>query len=643
MDVADWLRTLGLAQYETAFRENDVSAELLARLTGEDLKEIGVSSVGHRRRLLEAIAALPSEPTGATHTAEFPPERRQVTMLFCDLVGSTALSTRLDPEELRHVLQSYQTAIAAAVADKRGHLAHLIGDGVLAYFGWPNADEAQAESAVRAGLAIVEATRPLQLAVRIGIATGLVVVGDLIGSGSAKEFSAIGETPNLAARLQARAEPDTIVVSDATRALLGPLFEVRAVGLQELKGFDAPQRAWQVERDTALASRSEALFGGVIAPLVGRDEELDLLLRRWRQVKSGDGRVVLVSGEPGIGTSRLLAELEARLAGEPHLSLRLFCSPHHKDSPLHPVIARWEQEAGFVRGDTAAVRLRKLETLLSPSALSAEDMALLAGMLAIPTAGRYVRLDLGPQRKKERTFEALHRRLESVARMRPVLILFEDAHWADPSSLELLDATIERLANIPALLVISFRSEFAAPWIGRAEATLIALNRLDRRQSAALAAHVRASHAVSSAMMERILAQTDGVPLFIEELTKAVLETDAARDGSARALAVPETLQASLTARLDRLPAAKQVAQIGAAIGREFSHALLAAVARVPTAQLAQGLEELVGSGLAFRRGVAPDVVYTFKHALVQDAAHDSLLKKPPRRNPRRDRGRSRG
>ena len=377
--------------------------------------------------------------------------------------------------------------------------------------------------------------------------------------------------------------------------------------------------------ETALASRSEALSGGTLTPMIGRDEELDLLLRRWRQAKSGEGRMVLISGEPGIGKSRLIVELEQRIAAEPHVSLRYFCSPHYQDSPLHPIIARWEQAAGFVRGDGSAEKLRKLEAMLLPGGTSAEDVALIADLLSVPTDERYPKLEYSPQRKKQKTFEALIRRLAGLARTDPVLLLFEDAHWADPSTLELLETTMDRLAELPALLVVSFRPEFTAPWIGRAGVSLIAMSRLDRRESAVLAKRVTLAHALPAALLDRIVAQTDGVPLFIEELTKAVLETAVQPEGAT--LAVPDTLQASLMARLDRLPAAKTVAQIGAVIGRSFSYELIAAVAELPEPALREGLGQLVGSGLAFERGVPPDASYTFKHALVQEAAYDSLLR----------------
>ncbi len=450
------------------------------------------------------------------------------------------------------------------------------------------------------------------------------MVGDLIGAGAAREHPAIGETLNLAARLQALAEPDMIVVSEATGAQLGEMFELEALGPVALKGFEKPVKAWRVRQGSRIASRSEALYAGAVTPLVGREEELNLLLRRWRQAQAGEGRVVLLSGEAGIGKSRLLAALEERLAAEPHASLRYFCSPHHQDSALYPITARLEHEAGFTRGDTAEDRLAKLEAVLATPSPPPDDVALLASLLSIPMEGCYPALELSPQRRKELIFAALIRRLEDIARRQPVLILFEDAHWSDPTSLELLDALIERIPELPALLVVAFRPDFVAPWFGRSAVSLAALSRLDRPDAMALAARVATGHALSPALLDRIVAQADGVPLFIEELTKTVQE---ASELDAGTLAVPDTLQASLMARLDRLTTGKQVAQIGSVIGREFSHSVIAAVAQVPEPQLTHGLDELVASGLLFRRGAPPNARYVFKHALVQDVAYESLLR----------------
>ena len=475
MNVADWLRQIGLEQYVQLFAEHDISAEVLPHLTAEDLKDLGIAL----RRPSPAAAGRNRGPgwrgdAGQKRAAESgaSAERRQITVLFCDIVGSTPLSTQLDPEEMRDLLSAFQLNVTAAVTATGGYVARVIGDGLLIYFGWPNADEAHAESAVRAGLAIIDTTLTQQLSVRVGIASGLVLIGDLMGAGATRELMAVGETVHLAARLQTLAAPDTIVVSDATHAQTSLLFEMEDLGPVDLKGFSTVQRVWRVHRETALSGRSEALFASTQAPIVGRDEELEFLLRQWRQTIAGDGRVVLLSGEAGIGKSRLLAALEERLAGERHYNLRYFCSPYHQDDALYPIISRWEREIGFARADTPEDRLRKLEATVASRGLAPKDTPLLAAMLSVPLGDRYPRLDLSAQRLKEKTFDMLIGRLESLARVRPVLVVFEDAHWADPTTLELVEAGIDRLAGLPVFRIISFRSEFIPPWTGRPNVTV---------------------------------------------------------------------------------------------------------------------------------------------------------------------------
>lgn len=545
-------------------------------------------------------------------------ERRQLTVMFCDLVGSVALGSRLDPEDMGEVIAAYHDDVAVLIKGHGGFVARYIGDGILAYFGYPQAREEDAERAVRAGLSAVATVARLEtvagpagtLQARVGIASGLVVVGDM-----PQAHLAVGDTLNLGARLQTFAQPGTVVTDAATRRQIGGLFVCQELGAHELKGFLEPVAIWRVDAENPVQNRFVALRSAELAPLEGRDGELDSLLHRWRQARQGKGRLVLLSGEAGIGKSRLVAALEEKLSGEAFTRLRYFCSPHNQDSALHPVIAQVEHAAGFLREDAAEEKRRKLLALLGPT--QAEDITLLSDLLSLPP-GDAPALKLTPQRRKERTFEALMRQLERLA---PAMMVFEDAHWADPSSRELLDLLTERLSRLPILVLVTFRPEFQPPWLGRAGTTLLALSRLGRREAAAIAARV-AGATLSGALLDRILTESDGIPLFLEEITKAVLED---RDGER--IAVPVSLKASLMARLDRLPTAKEVAQIGATIGRVFPYELVAAVGEVPETRLRQGLDDLVASGLAFRRGIPPDATYTFKHALVQDAAYESLLR----------------
>ena len=569
-------------------------------------------------------------------------ERRQLTIMFCDLVGSTALSVRLDPEDLRDVIGAYHRRVTEVVGRYDGFVAKYMGDGVLVYFGYPRAQEDDAERAVRAGLELVTAVRALkspvnaELQSRIGIATGVVVVGDVIGEGAAQEHGVVGETPNLAARLQSVAEPDSVVIAASTRRLTGGLFDYEDLGTVAAKGFAEPVRAWRVRDESALASRFEALRSGE-APLVGREEEIELLLRRWQRAKSGEGQMVAISGEPGIGKSRLTTALQDQIAHEPHTRLQYFCSPHHQDSAFHPIVARLECAAGFGRNDTLEAKLNKLEALLARTMAPPEDLALLAELLALTSAGRYPPLDLTPQRQKERTFEALLRQLDGLARRYPVLMIFEDAHWSDPTSREWLDRVAERVRDLPILLITTFRPEFQPPWTGHAHATMLTLNRLDRRQGAALAQWIAGEKELPSNVLTDIVERTDGVPLFVEELTKAVLDASAGRASGSPATAavfsstpaIPATLHASLMARLDRLaPRAKEVAQIAAAIGREFTYEVLADISPLPENALHEALDQLAASGLIFQRGTPPEASYIFKHALVQDAAYSTLLRR---------------
>jgi class 3 adenylate cyclase/predicted ATPase len=646
VDIGTWLHGLGLQQYEEAFRDNAIDAAVLPELTTDDLKDLGVNLVGHRRKLLAAIAALRGDdgPAPPAATGQAAPasaaERRQLTVMFCDLVGSTPLSSQLDPEDLREVIAAYHGAVADVVRSFDGFVAKYMGDGVLVYFGYPRAHEDDAERAVRAGLGAVDAVGRLdvksaELQARVGIATGLVVVGDLIGEGSAQEQSVVGETPNLAARLQALAEPDAVVIAASTRRLVGDLFEYRDLGAVEARGIAGPVPAWQVLRPSVVASRFEALRGSALSPLVGRDEEIDLLLRRWARAKAWDGQIVLVSGEPGIGKSRITAALAERLHAEPHLRLRYFCSPYYQDSALFPFIDQLGRASGFARDDMPAAKLEKLEAVLALAAPPDEDVALLADLLSLSASERYPLPTLSPQRKKERTLEALIRQLEGLARPQPVVMVFEDAHWIDPTSRELLDLKVEHVRSLPVLLIVTFRPEFQPPWTGQPQVSMLTLNRLDRHDRTVLVEQIAGGRKLPDEVVAQIVERADGVPLFVEELTKSILESGLLREESDRfvldralpPLAIPTTLHASLLARLDRLASVRLVAQIGAAIGREFSYALLRAVSPLPEDELQSALGRLVASELVFQRGTPPDAVYAFKHALVQDAAHGSLLR----------------
>jgi class 3 adenylate cyclase/predicted ATPase len=651
--IADWLEKLGLGQYAQRFAENDISFVILPDLTDQDLEKIGVASLGHRRLMLRAIAELKpvDRVTPTPDTAASAPstsgkmdtaERRQVTVMFTDLVGSTALSARMDPEDLREVISAYQRCVAETVRRFDGFVAKYMGDGVLVYFGYPQAHEDDAERSVRAGLELVEAVCGLKsstpLQTRVGIATGLVVVGDLVGSGAAQEHGIVGDTPNLAARLQAVAEPNTVVIAESTRKLLGNLFELEDLGTPDLKGITGSVRAWAALRAASVESRFEALHAGGLTGLVGREEELELLLRRWSKAKTGEGQVVLLSGEAGIGKSRLTAALLERLATEPHTRLRYFCSPQHTDSPLYPIIGQMERAAGVTHDDALPIKVDKLDAVLVQTSTSKQDAALFAEMLSLPNDGRYPALDPDPQRRRQKTLEALNLQMEVLSRSNPVLMIVEDVHWSDPTSLEAFSRAVASIANDRVLMILTFRPEFESPWIGRPHVTFLSLNRLAQRDIDVMIDGVVGNKSLPVSIRKDIIERTDGVPLFVEEMTKAVLETESENAAATIASAVPSpaftvpaSLHASLMARLDRLGPAKAVAQTGAAIGRDFSHALLAAVVRKAEADLASALDRLTTAGLLFRQGVPPHATYLFKHALVQDAAYGTLLREPRR------------
>jgi class 3 adenylate cyclase len=560
--------------------------------------------------------------------------------MFCDLVDSVGLAERLDRESLRDVLAAYQRRATEIVEASGGLVARYLGDGVLAYFGYPIASEDDAERAIRAGLELIKSVEGLTLSLeklrlRVGIATGMVLVGELVASEVADQPPIVGGTPNLAARLQSIAEPNTIVIAPSTKQLAGGLFEYADLGARNLKGFPQPVRAWQVLGESVAASRLEALRSAHM-PLIGREEEVDLLLRRWARAKCSEGRVVLVTGEAGIGKSRLTRAVQERLTAEAHTRLIYHGSPHHQESALYPVISQLIRATGIQREHSAEQKLAKLEALLAPTVENLEEaVARFAPLLSIPLGSRHAPLDLTPQRRKERTFRALLGQLQALAARQPVLVILEDAHWFDPTSLELFSLAIEGISSLAVLVVITARPEFAPPWPSHPHLSTVTLSRLGTNEGKALAFTIAKGKALPPEVLDHILAHTDGVPLFVEELTKTVLESGLLNDAGDRyelrgplpSLAIPSTLHASLLARLDRLSAVKDVAQTAAAIGRGFSYALIAAVAIIPERELQMALAQLVAAELIFQRGAPPDANYLFKHALVQDAVYASMVR----------------
>ncbi|MEJ2237399.1 MAG: adenylate/guanylate cyclase domain-containing protein, partial [Gemmatimonadales bacterium] len=632
--VAHWLETLGLGQYAEAFRKNAIEPEHLRDLNHDTLKEIGVHAVGHRITILKAATELP--PTSSRYSSTEPrtskvlsstgdAERRQLTVMFCDLVGSTELSQRLDPEELGFINRAFQDSCAGAIQRFEGYVARYMGDGLLAYFGYPQAHEDDAERSVRAGLSVIGEVEKLnntlelefhtKLQVRVGIATGPVVVGDLIGDGPSQESTVVGETPNLAARLQAQASPNTVAVAPSTKQLLGNLFDYVDCGEQKLKGVSEPIRVWLVRDEVAVESRCEALHSGTLTPLVGRQQELALLLDRWQQAKEGDGQVVLLSGEAGIGKSRVAQTLLEQITSDEAIRLRYQCSPYHTSSVLHPFIRELEWAAHIERTEQPGVKLDKLEALLAQSSRNVDEvMPVFAALLSIPTEGRYPTINMPPEQQRDKT---------------------EDVHWADPTSMELLRLMIEEAQDNRVLLLITFRPEFVVPWSGYTHTTMLTLNRFGKARVAAMVENVTDGKRLPDEVREQIVERTDGVPLFVEELTKTVLESDLIEDrgdhyaltGPLPPLAIPSTLQDSLMARLDRLVSVKETAQIAALLGREFSYKLLSRVSPLSEDVLIDALTQLSDAGLVFARGTPPNATYSFKHVMVQDAAYESLLK----------------
>jgi len=640
------LLSIGLSEYEQHFADHGIDFSVLRDLTDKDLKELGVL-LGHRRKMLRAIAELDwaqfETPTGGMVLApRSNAERRHITVIFCDLVGSTALSAALDPEDMRELISAYQGACTNVIRGYGGFIARFMGDGVLAYFGYPRAHEDDAEQAVRAGLDIVAAVAKLEtrarerLSARVSIATGLVVIGDLIGEGVSQEQAVVGVTPNVAARLQGVAEPGTVVIAASTRRLIGDSFKLRNLGRQELKGIAEPMPVWAIEGVSDIESRFEAARHAHLTDFIGRQAEINFLLERHFTALRGQGQVVLISGEAGIGKSRIAVTFSEHIATAPQTRLRYQCSPYHSNSALYPIIKQLERAAGFEPGDPPDRRLHKLEALLATSAAQVEVVApLFAALLSIPFAGRYPPLGLSAARQRRLTFSALLEQWEGLSRQQPVLLLFEDVHWADATSLELLDLAIERIRRLPVLAILTFRSDFEVPWAGLPNVSKLTLRRLEPLQVQAMAEQIAGDRSLPVEVMHQIVEKSDGIPLFVEELSKTVLESgilvqeaNAVRlDGELPPLAVPATLQDSLMARLDRLALVKEIAQIGAVVGREFSYSLLSSLAERDETSLKSALAQLEDAELIYRRGEPPQALYSFKHALLRDAAYESLLK----------------
>ena len=639
--VRSWLESLNLGEYAAAFEANKIDADVLPHLTERDLSDLGVP-VGPRRKILVAIRELSSKAAGerprpaAVVTPSRGAERRQITVMFCDLVGSTALSEALDAEDLRGVMHAYQQAAGTVIERYAGHIAQYLGDGLMTYFGWPAAHEDDAQRAVMAGLDIVEAVKGLQvgvpLHVRVGVASGPVVVGETgAGDASLPRF-AVGETPNLAARIQGLAERDQVVIAAPTRRLIGAGFDLDDLGVQTLKGFAEPVRAWRVVGVAATEGRFEAAHGGGLTPFVGRESELASLQARWEQAVHGEGQVVLLCGEPGIGKSRLAQMMRERAAGRSHLQLHYQCSPYHTSSALYPVAEQIRRVAGFGREDDTQAKLDKLEAVLKTALADITVAApLFATLLSLDAGERYPRSSLSPQAQKDATLKAAIDCFRGLASRQPVLILFEDVHWIDPTTQELLDLLLPAIARWPVLALITYRPEYQPPWTGLPHVTALPLSRLPHAQALLMTERVTGGKRLPGEVLDQIVIKTDGVPLFVEELTKTVLESGLLADagdayrlvGALPELAIPSTLHDSLMARLDRAAPMREVAQVGACIGRQFSRELLAAVSSLDSRALDDALNQLLDAELVFRT----DAGYTFKHALIQDAAYNSLLR----------------
>lgn len=659
-DISDWLAAAGLARYAGLLEFHGVDMGVLGELGKDDLAAIGVP-LGDRLRILRAIRAeFGAPPPQAAHQAVAPiepavdeAERRPLTVMFCDLADSTALSTRLDPEDLQDVIRAYQEVCAKAVQSFGGFVAKYMGDGILVYFGYPKSLERNAERAVRSALDILGAISVLngtlgremgvELAVRIGIATGTVMVGGLVGEGTAQERTVIGEAPNMAARLQGLAGRGGIVIGALTRDLAGDAFAYHDLGVHKLKGIEGAVPAWGVIGLCTEDGRDAETVGDAAASpvltLVGRDEEIGLLRRAWQStLTEGRGQVVSISGEAGIGKSALIDGLRADVRASAHPQITLRCSPYHGASTLHPIIEHYKRLAGWRPEDDADIRLAKLEAALEPyDAPSAETVPLLASLLSLPLpAGRYPPLTATPQAQRGQTQDIIIAMVLEQAERRPLLALWEDLHWADPSTLEVLAMLIEQAPTASLLIATTARPEFAPPWAARSHLTPITLNRLERPHAEALINRLAGAKPLPPEVVEHIVVKTDGVPLYVEELTKTILASDILRDTGGRfeltgplsSLSIPDTLQESLMARLDRLPQVRELAQIGSVLGREFAYEMISGLSNLSEEVLRAGLGQLVDAELLYQRGRPPRARYIFKHALIQDAAYQSLLRR---------------
>ena len=642
-ELAAALEALGLGRYSEAFNAADVDLAVLQLLTENDLKEIGLT-IGHRRKLLAAIANGPLTPPAAqpkpVHTGEA--EQRQITVMMCDLVGSTELQYRLGPEDMARVIRQFQDAVAGAISRFDGFLDRFMGDAVLAFFGYPRAHEDAAERAVRTALEIVAGigaiTTPAgePVAVRIAVASGPAFFAEVVQQRGAREPIVTGEVVNLASRLQALADPNGIVISPQAQRLLREQFVLDDLGPHNLKGIGHPVRIWRVIGERQASTRFEAVHGRALFPIVGREAEIALLRERWQSARAGEGQVVLLCADAGMGKSRVAQVLRDHIAADGRRALRFQCSPYHRNSALHPIIVQLQHAAGIKPHDTPEARLQKLEALTNPEALPAlnEDVALLASLLSIPAAPHHPSLDLSPEEAKRRTLQALVAQLVALARRQPVLMLVEDAHWMDPTTQELISQCIVHLQDAAVLMLVTYRPEFQPDWASPSHVTKLTLRGLPRHQATAIIDNITGGKRLPPELVSQILARTDGIPLFVEELAKAILDLEILRDcgdhyelvSPLPTLTIPDTLHNSLLARLDRDPATKELAQVGAVIGREFAFAHLSALASLKGDALRAAVGELLRTELVHQRGPAHAATYVFKHALIQEAAYGTLV-----------------